>query len=371
MLGQLLPSNSGLNIHQLFCNFAEVKLLFAYRGAMNDSITDAILGISEYTLDEHTTLAHSNRKVSFLLVECFQNILRHGQQGALSCDLTDRGTMFSFRLFDDAFYINSINRIAAEDRERLTEIVDRVNRLDKKELKALYLEHLQSNDLSDRGGAGLGLIELARKSGRKIGYRFEEVSPGVVYFHNQVCFKQSAEKELDFSAPTGELQLQMLVHNTLMVYKGDLSQRSILPLLSMAEVNLQETMTSASARKVGHVLVEMLQNVSRHSNAANGLKEGVMTIAEQMGSFVIQTGNVVTALQKQDLDQELLEISKHELAELREMHRAKFKASLQRDDRFSSGLGLLQIARDGKGRIDFRFDPMEQMEYFFSFAVMV
>lgn len=371
MLGQLLPSNSGLNVHQIFCNYAGVKLLFAYRGAMNDNITDAILGISEYTLDEHTTMAQSNRKVSFLLVECFQNILRHRQQDGLSCELHDRGSMFSFRLFDDAFYINSINRIAPEDRERLQEIVERVNRLDKKELKALYLEQLQNTDISNRGGAGLGLIELARKSGRPIGYCFEEVSPGVVYFHNQVCFKQSIERELDFSSATGELQLQMLVQNTLMVYKGDLSQRSILPLLSMAEVNLQETMTSASARKVGHVLVEMLQNVSRHSNTASGLKEGVMTIGEQAGAFVIQTGNVVSQAQKHELDHELFEISRHEPNELRELHRAKFKASLQRNDRFSSGLGLIQIARDGKGRIDYRFDPMKQMEHFFSFAVMV
>lgn len=371
MLGQLLPSNSGLNVHQVFCEYADVKLLFAYRGAMNDNITDAILGISEYTLDEHTTLAHSNRKVSFLLVECFQNILRHGQQEAASCSITDRGSMFSFRLFDDAFYINSINRVAPEDQQRLEEIVERVNRLDKKELKALYLEQLQGSDVSDRGGAGLGLIELARKSGRQIGYRFEEVAPGVVYFYNQVCFKQSEERELDFSAATADLQLQMLVENTLVVYKGDLSQRSILPLLSMAEVNLQETMTSANVRKVGHVLVEMLQNVSRHSNASNGLKEGVMSIGEQAGAFVIQTGNVTTDAQKNSLEQELLDISKRAPAELRELHRAKFKASLQRNDRYSSGLGLVQIARDGKGRIDYRFDAMDRTEHFFSFAVMV
>lgn len=371
MRGQLLASNSGLSVHQVFCNYAEVKLLFAYRGAMNDSITDAILGISEHTLDEHTTLACSNRKISFLLVECFQNILRHGQQESPSCDLIDRGSMFSFRLFDDAFYINSINRIAPEDRERLQEIVERVNRLDKKELKALYLEQLQNTEISNRGGAGLGLIELARKSGRPIVYRFEDVSPGVVYFHNQVCFKQSVERELNFSSATGELQLEMRVQNTLMVYKGDLSQRSILPLLSMAELNLQENTTSASARKVGHVLVEMLQNVSRHSKTENGLKAGVLTIGEQTGAFVIQTGNVVSSAQKHELDQELLEISSHEPAELHELHRAKFKASLQRNDRFSSGLGLLQIARDGNGRIDYRFDPMKQKEHFFSFAVMV
>ena len=39
------------------------------------------------------------------------------------------------------------------------------------ELKVHYLEKLKTTELSDKGGAGLGMIDMARKSGNKLGYK--------------------------------------------------------------------------------------------------------------------------------------------------------------------------------------------------------
>ncbi len=368
MREHLIPDTGGFSAAEAFRTFAAETLVFAYRGAMNDSITEAILGISENTLEEHTDLAASNRKVSFLIVECFQNILRHGIGPSNDAGL--ESSTFTFRSYEDAFYINSINAIHESDRIRLVQTVDRVNDLDREGLTELYRKQLSDAVLSDRGGAGLGLIELARKSGRPIHYHFEQDGDQTL-FHNQVSFRKSRAPEYDLTTQTSSLKKHLNTENVLMLYKGDLAQRSILPLLDMAELNTELRQGGAYARKVGHVLIEMLQNISRHSQAYDGRRDGVMLVGTNNERFIIQTCNKVNAAQRNQLQAQLDEITELDYEGLRQLHKTKFKASIDREDKRSSGLGLVQIARDGRGCIDYRFEESDNDDYFFTLAVSV
>ena len=47
---------------------------------------------------------------------------------------------------------------------------------DPAELKSYYLEHLENNELSEKGGAGLGFITIGMKSGNKLGTQFEQIN---------------------------------------------------------------------------------------------------------------------------------------------------------------------------------------------------
>ena len=60
--------------------------------------------------------------------------------------------------------------------------IDKVNSLSKEELAVYYREVLSSNELSEKGGAGLGIIDLARKSGNKIAYEFNAVDGNFTFF---------------------------------------------------------------------------------------------------------------------------------------------------------------------------------------------
>jgi len=52
----------------------------------------------------------------------------------------------------------------------------------REELKTYYLEALGSSELSAKGGAGLGMIEMARKSGNRIEYSFDPVNERMSFF---------------------------------------------------------------------------------------------------------------------------------------------------------------------------------------------
>ncbi|HMC97603.1 MAG TPA: DUF6272 family protein, partial [Flavobacteriales bacterium] len=58
------------------------------------------------------------------------------------------------------------------DVDRLKAHLDRINALDPDELRDLYKEILADGRFSSAGGGGLGMVDIARKSGGKLEYGF-------------------------------------------------------------------------------------------------------------------------------------------------------------------------------------------------------
>jgi hypothetical protein len=75
--------------------------------------------------------------------------------------------------------------MAAGLRENLAE----VNGLTHEELRVQYVERLCNNDWSDKGGAGLGLISMAKKSNGPLDYHFNELDSGMFLFTLAVMVK--------------------------------------------------------------------------------------------------------------------------------------------------------------------------------------
>ena len=57
-----------------------------------------------------------------------------------------------------------------------------VNTLDEEELRELYQQRLLKNDFSKKGTAGLGLIDIARKSKNKLEFEFIEIDEKTSFF---------------------------------------------------------------------------------------------------------------------------------------------------------------------------------------------
>ena len=66
--------------------------------------------------------------------------------------------------------------------ESFKENIDKINGMTEEELKKHYRESLSNNELSHKGGAGLGMIDIARKSGHKLEYRFDQVNDNISFF---------------------------------------------------------------------------------------------------------------------------------------------------------------------------------------------
>jgi hypothetical protein len=113
------------------------------------------------------------KKVFFISIESLQNMFIHGFKD-------DNGAKHNFFILystEKEVKIITANLIANTGIDKLTKHIARINSFSEpSELKTYYLEHLENNELSAKGGAGLGFITIGMKSGNKLRTQFEKIN---------------------------------------------------------------------------------------------------------------------------------------------------------------------------------------------------
>ena len=299
-------------IYKIFETFDKDKFSFVYRGEFSNP-----------TLIETTDILHKDlskkkmekvkNKISFLMVEAFQNVARYAEKEQSTNEL------FILRNIHDIFYITTINLITDYQKNYIEENLREVNNLSPEELKRKYVEILTNKQFSEKGGAGLGFIEMLRKSKEKIQYHFTEAKPNYHFFYFQLKFK-SNQKQKDYILP---IEDAVDIHNffeqqkILFFYKGDFSHSFISPMTNIVAQNTD--IYTADSHRIIKVMAELIQNVSHHSPVINGEKKGMLTVSREQNKFYIYAGNFVTEEQKDKLKillDELNSYSKEQLEEL-------------------------------------------------------
>lgn len=159
----------------LLKTFALDRFVFGYSACFGDDLTARLLDLSDAVL-EHIGEAKSNRrKVAFLLVEAYQNIIRHRAGLPAHIDRGEGRSFFCFRANpegQDLVAINGVRKSAVED---IVRQLDAVRGLDHAELKAISMRMLQAP--SEGRGAGVGFIEMTRRSGNDLGHMLRGLGP--------------------------------------------------------------------------------------------------------------------------------------------------------------------------------------------------
>lgn len=147
-----------------------------YMGEFNQEITKTFTKLAESSMERNEEDRSVKRKVYHVMVETLQNLNKHSDemtegkdQGEF--DLIGNG-MFMIGKKAGTHYIITANKISEDKAMDLQLAVDQVNYSSKDELKEMYKKQIKGGEISERGGAGLGLIDIARKTGEKIEYQF-------------------------------------------------------------------------------------------------------------------------------------------------------------------------------------------------------
>ncbi len=163
-------------LHKMMCN---KNLNLVYEGEFTQEITKSVLSMAEKNLDYMGEELSIKRKVFNVMVECLQNICKHSD----SVEVTeDKGAIFMIGLENDSYVLTSGNFIYNEYVPALEQRLNQINSLDKEGLKDLYKELIKTGSISDKGGAGLGFVDIARKSGKKLEFDFEKVNDKYSFF---------------------------------------------------------------------------------------------------------------------------------------------------------------------------------------------
>ena len=158
------------------------NIILVYEGEFTQEITKSVLAMAERNMDSIGEESGIKRKVFNVMVECLQNIVKHGED-FISGEISINTAIFMIGKHKNSYIITSGNPIKDDQIDDLKTKLDSINNLDKDGLKSLYKEIIKgASGLTDKGGAGLGFVDMARKSGQKLEYGFEPIGDGHSFF---------------------------------------------------------------------------------------------------------------------------------------------------------------------------------------------
>jgi hypothetical protein len=325
-------------------------LIFAYTGSVSDSITHKIIELTQYNIDSAGNFVKLKNKISFLMAECYQNVARHGKYTQEEDNLYEHYGAFYVRSVGEVFNIASANTINRSSIASIKEKLDKVNSLSSDELRLLQKEVLAKGKLSERGGAGLGIIEMARRTGQKISYDFEPLSDNISLFFIQLTIQSSADKKpADEKSSSLEhmksLYTKMRAENLIILHKGDFSENSVLPIIHMIEKNiLRLSETKMGKQKLYNVSVELLQNISMHAYKGIKINEALFALEQNDNHFNIGASNYIENDKIKVLTDHLDYLQGLSKNELNELYREKLRLLID-EDSSGIGIGLIYIFR--------------------------
>lgn len=157
------------------------NITLVYEGEITDDLTRTFTSMAENNMLKEENSGLIQKRVFYVMVECLQNLTRHADKMNTHEGLSTRGVFIVTRDKDE-YRIITGNYIENVKITALREKLEYVNSLSREQLRKLYLQQLNEGTLSEKGGAGLGFIDIARKTGRKIEYYFHPVDDKQSFF---------------------------------------------------------------------------------------------------------------------------------------------------------------------------------------------
>jgi hypothetical protein len=163
-------------IHDLYDSLERQRVLLSFKGDLTEELITALLGMVETKLPNIEPDAKARKRVFNVVMECLQNLYHHNanlkiKDGAAVSTKDPHGVVMIART-DKGYSVLTGNFMAGKEVDGLRSHLDRINNLTPEMLREFYREKLADGTYSKNGGGGLGMIDIARKSGSKLEYGF-------------------------------------------------------------------------------------------------------------------------------------------------------------------------------------------------------
>jgi hypothetical protein len=173
-----------MNIYDLYNRMESNKVVLSFKGDVTSDLMTSILQIIEQRMKDMNEMPRLRKKVYNVLVECLQNLYHHIDElpsGTVD-DVSERSAIFMISLNRNGYSITTGNYILTSRIGVFEDKLQNINSLDRDELKQLYKAVLNNEEVSEKGGAGLGMIDIVRKTGKKLNYGFIPLNNDYSFF---------------------------------------------------------------------------------------------------------------------------------------------------------------------------------------------
>lgn len=162
--------------------FNRSHILLCFNGPISRSLIEEIGNALKNYLQADNAMPAAAMDVFGVYIEMTQNI-RHYAMAQGYGELDSSATVVVARDGEGHYLVQAGNLVEPADGEALVQRVNELAAMDKNELKAAYKTQLrQPRAENARSGAGLGLIDVARKAAQPLSASLSQVNEGRAFF---------------------------------------------------------------------------------------------------------------------------------------------------------------------------------------------
>src|SRR4030042_2180505 len=172
------------NLKDYYTDLSKGDGILAYKGSITSELINDVLEGVEKKLEESNEESKTRKKIYNVLVESMQNLFHHIEEyhEGVNEDLDPKFGVLVIERENELFKVTTGNFVNSTKIKFLKEKIDKINSLTKDELKDMYKFILNHQKLSAKGGGGLGLVDIARKTGSKLVYSFYNYNDNYYFF---------------------------------------------------------------------------------------------------------------------------------------------------------------------------------------------
>ncbi len=170
-------------IEEHYSKLLAKEIIVAYDGDVTHQVMKAITSMVEEKLENEKEKEPVRRKLYHIMVECLQNVNRHAEAfyGDGKDHYPGRGALLVSQ--SEKYYIVfTANVIRTSHVNDLETFLKKINPLSGDKLNDLYKDKLMEGSLSSKGGAGLGFIDIRRKTSNEMEFSFVKKDEEISFF---------------------------------------------------------------------------------------------------------------------------------------------------------------------------------------------
>ena len=144
------------------------KSLLEYKGQLSGEVHIQLLELIRCIALLNLGPRNDLKKLISIALELLDNAERYNSR---------RDVEFKWRIVDDQLVVTVTNTASSTDAQRLMESVAAIDRMSAEQLTQAFKRQMADQNFGAKGGAGLGILQIARKVGRNITADVRELKP--------------------------------------------------------------------------------------------------------------------------------------------------------------------------------------------------
>ena len=168
-------------IYERYKDLCIKDITLIFEGQITHQVMKALTGLVEEQLDEVED-DRVLRRVYHVMVESLQNINRHAESYEYRGHPYPGMGLVLVAKTKERFQVTTGNIVETGHMDEISMFLGKLNNMNSDDLDDLYKKQMREGIMSAKGGAGLGFIDIRRKTGNPLDYSFVKIDDETSFF---------------------------------------------------------------------------------------------------------------------------------------------------------------------------------------------